>query len=184
MKPLFLIALISISIPISILLIAPSHVFVFAILSNQTSSNQTATTNSLLKQILNELQQIRQLQQHPVLPTPPTNPGCGLGTDNSLCNVPVPPPPAMAVPVPPPFNATTCKQQNDNGVLITNCANPVFPGLGQQQLPPPPTPPANLPPAAAIPIPPPLLAWLPPDLGMGAVTDCIYTGYGVFCPTN
>ncbi len=24
----------------------------------------------------------------------------------------------------------------------------------------------------------------PPDLGMGAVTDCIYTGYGVFCPTN
>jgi hypothetical protein len=34
------------------------------------------------------------------------------------------------------------------------------------------------------PIPPPFLANLPPDLGMGPITDCIYTVYGVFCPAN
>src|SRR5437899_13004878 len=102
MNLLFLVALIPISI--SILLIAPSHVF--AILSNQTSSNQTATTNNLLKQILNELQQIHQLQQHPVLPTPSTIP--------PTAAVPVPP----FLSSPPPFNARTCKPQNDNGVFI------------------------------------------------------------------
>jgi hypothetical protein len=164
MNLLFLIALISISISISILLVAPSHVF--AILSNQTSSNQTATTNNLLKQILNELQQIHQLQQHPVLPTPSTA---------------VPVPPFLSSP-PPSFNATTCKPQNDNGVLIYPCPPiPTFPTLEQPSILPP-TP--QIPPFASIPIPPPFLAWLPPDLGMGPVTDCIYTVYGVFCPAN
>jgi hypothetical protein len=190
MNLLFLIALIPIPISISILLIAPSHVFAL-ISSNQTSSNET-TTNSLLKQILNELQQIHQLELHPVLSTPipippSTIPGCGVGTDNSLCNVPVPPslsvpvPPFLSLP-PPSFNATTCKPQNDAGVIIYPCGQtPVFPGLepGQPSIILP--PPSSIPPS---PIPPPFLANLPPDLGMGPVTDCIYTVYGVFCPSN
>jgi hypothetical protein len=125
------------------------------------------------------LQQIHQLQQHPVLPTPSTA-------------VPVPP----FLSSPPPFNATTCEPQNDNGVLIYPCLLATFPNLEQPILPPappgsivPPLPPhlenilppspTNLPP-----IPPPFLANLPPDLGMGPVTDCIYTVYGVFCPAN
>ena len=149
MNLLFLTAL------IPILLITSSHVFAT---SNQTSSNETTTTNNLLKQILNELEQIRQLQQqHPVLTTPP--------------NAAEPVPPFLSLP--PSINATTCKQQNDNGVLITNCANPVFPGLGQQvRPPPPPMPPANLPRS------PPFLTNLPPDL---ADVDTVY---GVFCPAN
>jgi hypothetical protein len=66
---------------------------------------------------------------------PPLSPGCGFSTDNSLCNVPVPP-----FLSPPPFNATACKQQNDAGVLIY-CPTPTFPsGL----LPAIPTPPPFL----------------------------------------
>jgi hypothetical protein len=155
-KLLFLVALIP-------LLIAPSHVF--AILStNQTSSNET---NTLLKQIKVELERILvQLQAPPTLPIPPpTNPGCGLGTDNSICNVPAPP----FLSSPPPFNATAsgCKPQNDNGVLIYPCPTSTFPTLEQPSILPPI-------PAPTVPIP------LPPPL----TPDCINTIYGVFCPTN
>lgn len=123
----------------------------------QLNANVIATK---LDTVRVELQKLE--QNNVIIPATIISPGCGIGTDNSLCNVPVPP-----------FNATTCKQQNDAGVLIY-CPTPTFPFTGntpEQQLPAPP-------------IPPPFLAWLPPDLGMGAVTDCIYTVYGVFCPTN
>jgi hypothetical protein len=81
---------IAIGSSILVLVVAPSlanaQTINLAILSNQKSSSQTATTNNLLKQILNELQQIHQLQQDPGLPTPST-----------------------ILSSPPPFNATTCK---------------------------------------------------------------------------
>lgn len=35
----------------------------------------------------------------PPLPPPRMNPGCGIGTDNSLCNVPIPPPFLGALPL-------------------------------------------------------------------------------------
>src|SRR5438132_6403043 len=98
-------------VAIPILLIAmPSNAFA---LLNQTNVNET---NNLLKQILDQqklqiqlqqsnanvtatklariMAQLHQLQQP--ANTNITNPviGCGIGTDNSLCNLPVPPPPS------------------------------------------------------------------------------------------
>lgn len=178
----------------------------------QNSTNTTATTtstetstNNILKQILEQQKLQIQLQQDNVnvLATKLDIIKAELERIQTLSTLSTPPtlPP---LPLPPSsFNGTTCKEQNDAGVLIT-CPSGILP-LPSRPLPPglnpgcgigadnslcyiPGPPPAPLLPPTPPPIPPPFLARLPPDLGMGAATDCIYiyTGYGVliFCPLN
>jgi hypothetical protein len=150
----------------------------------QDNANVLVTKLDIIKVELERI--LVQLQAPPTLPPPPTSfpvplpPGavpcgsspcmpfgCGLGTDNSLCNLPlpVPSPQQQQQQQDQQFNATTsmCKPQNDNGVLIYPCPLSTFPsGL---------LPPLPIPTPPTFPIPP-------------FTADCINTIYGVFCPRN